>query len=184
MFCQTSHFVILTIGFAITCGLPNIAVSGEKAAGDALPTIRVSDDGTHFVEASSQRRFVVWGVNYDHDDGGRLLEDYWHDEWKTVASDFQEIRDLGANVVRIHLQLGRFMDSPTRPNAKNLRQLKRLLELAEQKGLRLDITGLGCYHKPDIPAWYDALDEQLRWEVQARFWRAVGEVGRDSPAVF
>lgn len=39
----------------------------------------------------------------------RLLEDYWAEEWETVAQDFREIRDLGANVVRIHLQLGRFM---------------------------------------------------------------------------
>jgi hypothetical protein len=29
----------------------------------------------------------VWGVNYDHDskgENGRLLEDYWSDEWETV----------------------------------------------------------------------------------------------------
>lgn len=27
--------------------------------------------------------------NYDHDDDGRLLEDYWQDEWPTVVEDFQ-----------------------------------------------------------------------------------------------
>ena len=36
----------------------------------------------------------MWGVNYDHDDAGRLLEDYWADEWPTVVEDFREIKAL------------------------------------------------------------------------------------------
>lgn len=38
-----------------------------------LPSIRVSDDKLHFVD-SSGKTFRVWGVNYDHDDAGLLLE--------------------------------------------------------------------------------------------------------------
>ena len=45
--------------------------------------------------------------------------------------------------------------------------------LAEKTNLYLDVTGLGCYHKKDVPAWYDRLSEKDRWEVQARFWEAV-----------
>ena len=56
--------------------------------------------------------------------------------------------------------------------------------MAERTGLYLDLTGLGCYHKQDVPAWYDALDVAARWEVQARFWRAVAGACKDSPAVF
>ena len=41
-----------------------------------LPSIRVSDDKLHFVD-SSGKAFRVWGVNYDHDGAGLLLEDYW-----------------------------------------------------------------------------------------------------------
>ncbi len=146
--------------------------------------IRVSDDGTHFVTAESGKRFIVWGVNYDHDGPGRLMEDYWHEEWSTVVEDFKEIKELGANVVRIHLQLPKFMSSRETPNQQNLDQLARLVKLAEELGLYLDVTGLGCYHKQDVPPWYDELDEQARWEVQARFWQAVAEVCRDSPAIF
>jgi hypothetical protein len=50
--------------------------------------------------------------------------------------------------------------------------------------LYLDLTGLACYHKADVPAWYDALPEQDRWEVQARFWEAVAGRCAQSPAVF
>jgi hypothetical protein len=46
------------------------------------------------------------------------------------------------------------------------------------------VTGLGCYHKKDVPAWYDALDESARWDVQADFWKAVAGVCKGSPAVF
>ncbi len=60
----------------------------------------------------------------------------------------------------------------------------RLVALAEKQGLYLDVTGLGCYHKKDVPAWYDELDEQERWEVQARFWGAVAERCAKSNAVF
>src|SRR5882724_11602053 len=67
-----------------------------------LGWIRPSPDQTHFVRASTGERFVMWGFNYDHDDAGRLLEDYWADEWDTVAEDFREMKALGGNVVRIH----------------------------------------------------------------------------------
>jgi len=154
------------------------------AATGALELIRPSDDGAHFVGADSGDRFVAWGFNYDHDASGRLLEDYWHSEWPTVVEDFNEIKSLGANTVRIHLQTARFMDTPREPNAASLRQLGRLVKLAERTGLYLDVTGLGCYHKQDVPPWYDALSEAGRWEVQARFWEAVARTCAAGNAIF
>jgi hypothetical protein len=35
-----------------------------------------------------------------------------------------------------------------------------------------------------VPAWYDKLGEDERWQVQARFWKAVAARGSKSPAVF
>jgi hypothetical protein len=151
---------------------------------DDMPLVRVGADGKSFVLAGSEARFVPWGFNYDHDPQGRLLEDYWHDEWATVVEDFREMKQLGANVVRIHLQLGRFMESASRPNDAELARLARLLKLAEELHIYLDITGLGCYHKQDVPAWYDDLSETQRWDAQARFWEAVAQRCADSPAVF
>jgi hypothetical protein len=149
-----------------------------------MPAIRVSSDARGFVLEPSGKPFVPWGFNYDHDERGRLLEDYWHDEWTKVEGDFAEMRQLGANTVRIHLQFGRFMEAADRPNAKNLQRLSQLVALAEREGLYLDLTGLGCYHRRDVPTWYDKLTESARWDAQARFWEAVaGQVAR-SPAVF
>jgi len=148
--------------------------------------IRVSDDGKGFVFADSGKPFIPWGVNYDHDESesGRLIEDYWDSEWPKVEEDLREIRELGANAVRIHLQFGRFMTDANTANEKSLDKLDQLLKLAEQLGLYLDLTGLGCYHKPDVPAWYDQLDEKQRWAAQAKFWEAVAQRCAKSPAVF
>jgi len=76
------------------------------------------------------------------------------------------------------------MDGPRRANAASLRRLGEVLRLAERLGLYLDVTGLGCYHRRDVPAWYDALDETGRWDAQARFWDAVAAACAASPAVF
>jgi len=149
-----------------------------------MPWAQVSKDKKGFVLESSGRPFVPWGFNYDHDDKARLIEDYWEAEWPTVEAHFGQMKKLGANVVRVHLQLGKFMDGPMKPNGKALDRLGKLLDLAERLGLYLDITGLGCYHKKDVPVWYDKLSEKDRWDVQARFWEAIASRCAKSPAVF
>src|SRR5579872_65190 len=152
-------------------------------ADETMPRVAVSSDKTGFVLEPSGRPFFPWGFNYDHDAAGRLLEDYWDAEWPAVEAHFGQMKALGANVVRIHLQVARFMDGPDKPNRKSLDMLAKLLRLAEKTRIYLDLTGLGCYHKQDVPAWYDELSEQDRWNVQARFWQAVAERCQDSPCV-
>jgi hypothetical protein len=137
-----------------------------------------------FMVQGTGRKFQVWGLNYDRDARGRLIEDYWRDEWPKVEADFRAMKKLGANVVRVHLQFGRFVTKPDEVDRVQLEQLKRLIDLAERLELYLDLTGLGCYSKADIPAWYDALPEAERWRSPARFWEAVSQVAAISKAVF
>lgn len=155
--------------------------------GDApitLEWIKVSRDKRGFVSEASGRKFIPWGFNYDRDYKMRLLEDYWETEWPTVEEDFREMKQLGANVVRVHLQFARFMEAPDRPNKKSLERLGRLVKLAGDTGLYLDLTGLACYRKQDVPAWYSSLPEAGRWQAQARFWEAVARRCAKSPAIF
>jgi hypothetical protein len=159
---------------------PHTARAGELKG----ETVAVSADGRAFVLQPSGDPFVPWGFNYDHERGGRLLEDYWETEWEGIAEDFREMKALGANVARVHLQFGKFMRGPHEPNERALRRLGKLLDLAKDVGLRLDVTGLGCYEKAAVPAWYDELSEQQRWEAQAAFWDAVARRCARSPAVF
>jgi len=155
-----------------------------SAQADEMPWIVVSKDKKNFALEPSKPLFVPWGFNYDHDSQGRLLEDYWEDEWPTVEAHFGQMKKLGANVVRVHLQLGKFMNGPDKENEKALDRLGKLLALAERLRLYLDMTGLGCYHKKDVPAWYDKLSEKERWAAQTCFWKAIAGRCAKSPAVF
>jgi hypothetical protein len=161
-----------------------LTLLAAPARADEMPWIGVSKDKKGFSLDPSGKPFIPWGFNYDHDADGRLIEDYWNDEWPAVEAHFGQMTKLGANVVRIHLQLGKFMDASDKANEKALDRLGKLLALAEKERLYLDLTGLGCYHKKDVPAWYDKLAEKDRWDVQARFWQAVAGRCKDSPAVF
>jgi len=147
------------------------------------PRIRVSPTGPVFLCPKGQP-FHPWGFNYDRDHRGRLLEEYWEREWDTVAADLAEMKRLGANTVRIHLQVAAFLKGPGEPDAAALRRLRRLLRLAERTGLFVDLTGLACYRRTAVPGWYDALSESDRWRAQATFWRAVARTARSSSAVF
>lgn len=164
---------------AAALALPSASL---RSAQPPLERIRVAEGSHRFVLAESQREFRPWGMNYGN--AGRLMEDFWNEDWETLAGDFRELKALGSNVVRVHLQVGKFMDSPHQANAAALQQLARMLRLAEETGLYLDVTGLACYRPADVPAWYDALEEPARWAAQARFWEAIAKTCASSRAVF
>src|SRR5215469_8932535 len=128
--------------------LVGVALWGAGCAGSlprAMPRVAIAREGRGFALAGFTAPFHPVGFNYDHDDTGRLLEDYWADGWNHVVRDFEAMRALGANVVRIHLQLARFMRGPHEPDKGALDRLEALLQLAERLRLRLDLTGLGAY---------------------------------------
>ncbi len=147
-----------------------------------MERIAIAPGARGFAQIPSGRAFIPWGLNYGN--AGRLMEDFWQCEWQTLADDLREMRDLGANVARIHLQFGKFMTAPDQPDPTSLDLLGRLLQEAERVGIYLDLTGLACYRTADVPAWYDRLDERARWDAHAAFWEAVAARCARSPAVF
>ena len=183
-YCDTIHICFLITSAMLFFSCSHTAPLGKSLAKVKLERIALSKDNAKFVRVESGAPFVIWGVNYDHDGAGRLLEDYWREEWPTIVEDFKEIKALGANVVRIHLQTAKFITAEQKPDEEALKQLARLVALAEETGLYLDITGLACYRKKDVPEWYTKMSEQERWEIQSIFWSAVAKTCANSPAVF
>ncbi len=159
-------------------------VQKKAQAQSSMPPVRLSKNGKAFVAGSDSTPFVPYGFNYDRDYKMRLIEEYWDSEWQTVVEDFREMKQLGANVVRVHLQFAKFMDAANKANAKALTKLSDLLKLAEETGIYLDLTGLASYRKNDVPKWYESMTEQERWQTQAAFWEAVSKTCANSPAVF
>ena len=148
-----------------------------------MPRIEISKNGEEFVFAGTETRFTPWGFNFvgkfEH-----IVEEYWTDELKSVDADFARMKQLGANVVRLHLQLSTYMTSATTIDEAQLKRLRATLAVAQKHGLYLDLTGLGCYHIDRVPDWLDELSEEERWEVQAKFWEAIAKTCDGHPAVF
>src|SRR3954471_1754400 len=95
-----------------------LATGGPVVGGDRpaeMPWVVVSKDKKGFVLDPGGKPFVPWGFNYDRDAAGRLIDDYWEAEWCQVEADFAQMKKLGANVVRVHLQFGKFMTAADKP---------------------------------------------------------------------
>jgi hypothetical protein len=128
--------------------------------------------------------FRVWGFNYGLGPRYPILAYFDHPTERRlqgVVADMRRARSLGANTLRVYLEIRAFMKGPHQPNPRALAALAALLDKAEQLHVYLDLTGNLVWRAP--PIWYDALPEQARWAVQARFWRAVARTAQASPAV-
>jgi hypothetical protein len=166
----------------LMCTLVSACAAAQYAA--PVENIAVGQAGAGFVLSPSGAPFTPWGFNYDRDYRYRLIEEYWNTEWATVEQDFRQMKALGANVVRLHLQFAQFMESPDKPNQINLARLEKLVRLAEEIGLYLDITGLGSYRASAIPSWYSGLSQPAHWDAQAAFWEAIAGACTGRPGVF
>lgn len=146
--------------------------------------ISINNNGA-FVNSEAES-FFPWGFNYTNPEGVGLIEDNWQNNtvWQIIESDFAEMKDLTANVVRIHLQYHRFMIDAETPNTLALNRLADLVEVAAQNELYLDITGLAAYRAGDAPSFYDTLSDEERWTTQKIFWQNIAAKIGGHPAVF
>jgi hypothetical protein len=135
-----------------------------------LERIEVGPDRT-FVGADSGRRFVPRGQNYATD--------------ALSLSDLREVKEMGANVVRLQLQFRDFMTNCTTANQATLDELGRTVRAAEQNAMYLDLTGLASIagDQADPACYGQATTDAQRWNAQAAFWTAVARQVAGSPAV-
>ena len=173
---NSARWVLAGAVLVVTAGVAD-------GAPPAMEKVRISKDNKSFVLGESGKVFVPWGFNYVGS-FNEIVEEYWATDWARVEKDFREMRALNANVVRIHLQFGTYMKGPGEVDAAELGRLRKMLDLARDVGLYLDLTGLNCFRLKAVPAWYDAMGEAERWEAQAKWWAAVARTCAGHPAVF
>lgn len=147
---------------------------------EGMETVEIAPDQKGFILSPSGDRFVPWGHNYASVD---IIERLVNDP-ERVEREFAEMKAAGTTVARIHPEMPHILTGPDQADPQALDQLKRLLKIAEDSGIRLKITGLACYKIKDRMAWYDSLDEQDRWKTQAFFWETIARTCAESPAVF
>jgi len=153
---------------------------------NSTPISKISiNSSNEFVRADGSK-IIPWGFNYTNPEGVGLIEDNWYDPgvWQLIQEDIGDMKSMGANIIRLHLQYHRFMIDVNTPNQQALDRLADLVEYAEDQHLYLTITGLAAYRKSDAPTFYDSLSDDERWATQAIFWKAVAETVGTSPAIF
>lgn len=165
----------------IVLALPAVATPAA-ARGSAMPRITVHGSRLY----AGARPFRPWGMNWGVADREPVV-DYFDaptaGRLATLRVQLAAAQALGANSMRVYLQLGQVMATPTRPRPRTLLALQRLLAVAQSDRVYLDITGDLVWRPADVPAWYGRLPVWARWRVQARFWEAVAGAASDSPAV-
>jgi hypothetical protein len=147
--------------------MPRIAVRGKRLYAGRVP-------------------WRAWGMNWGIGDHAPVLAYFDNpvkSRFEVLASELRTARALGANSMRIYLELGQVMKSSAQARPRTLAALRRLLALAELEQIYLDITGNLVWRPSRAPAWYDQLRQPARWRVQERFWRSVAGAAAESPAV-
>jgi hypothetical protein len=145
---------------------------------------RISVHGNQLFAGSTP--WKAWGFNWGIADHAPVIAYFDHPtaaNFAVLRSELATARAIGANSMRIYLQLGQVMATPTQPRQSTLTALQRLLALAQSDGVYLDITGDLMWLPSQGPAWYARMLDQQRWQVQARFWTAVAHAVSNSPAV-
>lgn len=131
--------------------------------------------------------FTPWGFNYDRSViEGRdvLLEDILRERPEKIARDFEAMRHMGGNVVRVFLATGEFLNGPQEVNRKALQRLDIVLEAARANSLRLILTGLANIQPEAAPAWMQEADDEMMEQAEMLFWRTIARHCRNEPAVF
>lgn len=142
----------------------------------ALPVVFAKGSKLYVDE---NKEFKVWGFNWGRQDV--MLETFWDTDWNSLTEDFNEMKNYGANTVRLPLQYHAFMEDVNTPNEQSLKKLKQLVKIAEDNELYLMICGLNAFVKQDQPDWYNNLTDAQRWETQATFWESVASaIGKSS----
>ncbi|HEY2162154.1 MAG TPA: hypothetical protein VGH24_12670 [Solirubrobacteraceae bacterium] len=157
-------------------------VAPLQAGATTMPRISVRGDRLY----SGDRPWRAWGMNWgvgDHEPVIAYFDDPTAANLSVLRGELRTARGMGANSMRIYLQLGQVMVTPTRPRRRTLIALRRLLALAQSDGIYLDITGDLVWRPARAPDWYGRLGTQSRWRVQAMFWKAVARAASSSPAV-
>lgn len=166
---------------ALTIALDSTRASAHSTAAPAMPRITVRGNRLYAGHVPWRGWGFGWGgapfptiAYFDDPTPARL---------RALARQLRTAHRLGANTMRVFIELGQVMAGPRRVRRPTLRALKALLSLAEHERIYLDIAGNLVWRPGRVLAWYDALTESERWDVQARFWEAVAGIAAASPAV-
>jgi hypothetical protein len=101
----------------------------------------------------------------------------------TIESDLAILNLNKSNIIRICLQLDKFMTDKNTPNQDQLNKLYEFCDLAAKYDIYVIINGANTWVAANQPDWLIGITEEDRWLTQANFWKAIASKIGGHPAV-
>ncbi len=166
------HGTLLAIGVVLlfAAAAPSGAASDDQTAGTALPKVRIAADGRTF-DSADGKPFVPLGVNYYRPGTGWAPQLWKQFDADATRRDFEKMKDLGVNCVRVFLSFGSFYQEPGRLDPAGLAKFDEFLSMAEAAGIYVHPTGPD--HWEGLPEWArtDHYADERTLEALEQFWR-------------
>jgi hypothetical protein len=146
--------------------------------------LKLFANGSRFGLDVSGTEIIPFGYTYHQMDaaGAEVLRiTRWNMD--QFASDVDEMKQAGANTIRIRPQIGELMSGPATLDAAGVTRLLAVLDVLERKNVYVDIVGLADYAL-EPTTWYETLGEAQRHQAQEFFWTQIAAAVKASPAVF
>ena len=128
--------------------------------------------------------FTPWGANYFVPGTG------WPPQlWKTFEPerarlDFQRMRELGINVVRVFATWASFVESETRVNEEGLAKFDRMLDIAWENGILLHPTGPDHWEGgPFFTHDRNYITSEPMLKAAENYWREMGRRYKDDERI-
>lgn len=177
------HATLLAWSGVVTISALFLPIDSVRAESGSLPGIRISEDGGRFVTESG-RPFVAFGVNYYRPGTGWAPQVWKQFDPDATRRDFDQLRQLGGNCVRVFLTFGSFYNEPGQLDPEGLAKFDRFLELAEAAGIYVHPTGPD--HWEGLPEWArgDRIADDKVLEALESFWKLFAARYRGRPVLF
>jgi hypothetical protein len=147
-----------------------------------LAKINVARDARTFV-TSKGRPFVPFGVTYYRPGTGWAPQVWKKFDPEATRQDFQRMKSLGVNCVRVFLTYGSFYTTAGKLNTEALEKFDRFLELAEEAGIYIHPTGPD--HWEGMPDWRPVgIEEDQTLEALESFWKLFAARYRGRNVIF
>jgi hypothetical protein len=135
-----------------------------------LPKIKIAPAGRTFITEKG-RPFVPFGLNYFRPGTGWAPQVWKQFDAQATRNDFQRLKSLGVNCVRVFLSYGSFYQEPDKLSEEGLAKFDEFLKIAEAAGIYVHPTGPD--HWEGVPPWVSGdriADETLLASLES-FWK-------------
>lgn len=148
--------------------------SALSGAEQKLKKIVVSKDGGR-LETADGKPFIPWGINYFRPETGWAPKIWRMFDPETTRKDFQLIKKMGGNCVRVFLTYNEFLTSPDKVNESGLKKLDEFLKIAEETGIYVHPTGPD--HWEGLPEWArgDRICDDKVLRALELFWQTIAQ---------